>query len=87
MQHLLYDIIRNQEMKIERLKAENAALREDKARLDWLEQAGFATRQDAPKAGVHSWRLDESTWRWTAQGISSEFTSARKAIDAARSSS
>ena len=54
----------------------------DTERLNWLEGKGFATRvPDGPyrSAGVHNWASD----RWTAHWVSSEFTSARAAIDAA----
>lgn len=80
----LCEIIAEKAERITELEAENAALREDKARLDWLEHEGFATRSDPDKIGVHCWRLDKSTWRWTAHRISSEFTTARAAIDATR---
>lgn len=80
----LREIISEKAERITELEAEITALREDKARLDWLEHEGFATRADPDKIGVHCWRLDKSTWRWTAHRISSEFTTARAAIDAAR---
>lgn len=74
--------------------AESAALREDKARLDWLEQIGFSTRHDTflpghplVKSGVHSRRAESGEWMWTARWISSEFKTARAAIDAARKES
>jgi hypothetical protein len=52
-------------------------------RLDWLESQGFSTRGPG-LANVHSWREDpDDKWRWTAHYVSSEFTDARSAIDAA----
>lgn len=67
---------------------EIAELRKDKARLDWLERVGFACSNsgtiDAPR--VHCWG-GCSPLRWTATYISSEFTNARAAIDAAMEAS
>jgi len=71
-------------------QAEFAELRKNKERLDWLESKGFATTRnskgDGPEddPGVHSWNDYKTGERgWTAAWISSEFKSAREAIDAA----
>lgn len=54
--------------------------------LDWLAALGFATITDSrieKFPGVHCWRHEGIQWMWTAHWISSEFKTAREAIDAA----
>ena len=57
---------------IDTIEAEVEALREDKARLDWLEATGFGVHRTAPN-------------RWLTQADSVNGETVRAAIDAARS--
>jgi hypothetical protein len=79
---------------VQQVRDEIEELRADRARLDWLERKGFSTSQDGKADrdyGVHCWKHrlghadEEPDWKWTARWISSSFTDARAAIDAARS--
>jgi hypothetical protein len=80
-------------MVIGRLKRDLVAAREriaelekDRDRLDWLERKGVATRDSSTPEdpGIHCWRdRQDVDWKWTAHYISSEYNSAREAIDAA----
>jgi len=60
--------------------------RKDVARLDWLERVGFATKVNSrieKCPAVHQWSELDGEIYWTAHWISSEFKTARAAIDAA----
>ena len=64
------------------IAALEAELATERARLDWLESKGFSTHrlEGEREMGVHSWGEPK---RWTAHYISSEYGTARAAIDAA----
>lgn len=69
-------------------ETEIAKAEADTRRLDWLEGKGFATITNSRVErypGVHAWRRECGTveWGWTAHWISSEYLTAREAIDAA----
>lgn len=80
--HWCADMLRTQRAELEALRKEVEQLREDAARLDWLDAQN--TRKNSVYGTRYGWRLNENCNRIALEDHSWPPVDVRRAIDAAR---